>query len=73
MVGKNVKIFTEVGDGAGDVKSAWIDGTVVAETTVQMGMKAHDNQAGIVVNAPESCYKDKNILVANDLINAVIR
>ena len=70
---KNVKIFTEVSDGAGDVESAWIDGTVVGEYSVSSSMRhSTGERPGIIVHAPRCAYKDKYIRVSDDLISTVI-
>jgi len=71
-VGAEVKILTEVSDGQGDAQSKWIDGTVVNRTDVPMGMRAYGNRPGIIVHAPECAYKDKYIVVSDDMIGWVI-
>lgn len=71
--GDKVKVFTEVSDGQGDVTTAWIDGVVADNVTVQPGMKAHGNSSGIIVNAPGCAYKNKRIFVSDDLISTVVQ
>lgn len=70
--GDTVKIFTEIGDGNGDVTTAWISGTVVSAVTVAPGFKAHGNRPGFVINAPGCAYKDKNLFVADSEVDTVI-
>lgn len=71
--GQQVEIYTEVSDGQGDVTSAWIPGTVTGFVEVQQGFKAHGCSNGVVVNAPDCAYKDKNIFVSDDLVSTVLR
>lgn len=72
-VGKKVLVFTEVSDGQGDVKTAWMPGTVVTAVSVQPGFKAHGCESGTIVNVPGCAYKDKNIFVPDSLKSVVLR
>lgn len=71
--GQQVEIYTEVSDGQGDVKSAWIPGTVAEVVEVQPGFKAHGCSSGVIVNASDCAYKDKNIFVSDDMVSTVLR
>lgn len=70
---KKAQIYTQVSDGQGDVVDAWIDGEIVGEASVQPGMKAHGNSAGIIVKAPGCAFKDKHIFVEDALVGTVVR
>lgn len=60
-VSKKVKIFTEVGVGDGNVKSAWASGVVSG--IVSKPMPGFEGRPGVTVFVAESCYKNKHIFV----------